>query len=302
MDLSWIAPAIASPAVYAAVTIGDKLILTRTGIRLASFYFYVGFSQLVIAGFIFAIEGIPDAPAAAFWAAYGGGFLWGAGLTLMFWVLRREEVSRVTPVWQSSPIFVAVIAVLFLDEALAWQHWAAIMLVVGGAAAVSLRRGEMGKGFALRPTFFMLLMGALLIGIAQTLLKTASDDLSIWHSMAFRGIGLFTSLSLPNMRPGAIVGLVKFFRVPRYGVALLFTETLAPFVGNALLLTAIANGPVSLVSALLGTRPVFVLGLTLVLAFAAKGLLEDRMGRDDVAVKVASTGAVVGGIALIALA
>lgn len=304
LELSWVAPAIGSPVIYAAVSIGDKLILSRTGIRLGSFYFYVGASQLVTAAFVLAIEGLPVAPAEATLSAWGGGFLWGAGLTLMFWVLKREEVSRVTPVWQTSPIFVAVIAVAFLDEALMWRQWLAICLVVAGAAAVSLRRSRAGAGptgFVLRPTFFVLLLGSLLIGIAQTLLKAAADDLSVWHSMAFRGIGLFTALSLPHARPQALREMGRFLWSPRTGAAIFFTETAAPFVGNLLLLTAIANGPVSLVSALLGSRPIFVLLLTLLLGLIAKGVMDDRMTRGDVAVKAASTGAVVGGVALIAL-
>lgn len=302
MDLSWIAPAIGSPVIYAAVSIGDKLILARTGIRLASFYFYVGASQLGIAAIVLLVNPLPPTDWDVVLRAMGGGFFWGAGLLLMFWVLRREEVSRVMPVWQSSPIFVAILAVVFLDERLAWQHWVAIILVVGGAAAVSVRRGELGRGFALRPTFFVLIAGAFLIGIAQLLLKTVADDLTVWHSMALRGTGLFLSLALPNARPGAIRELVRFVSAPRMGIALLCTETVAPFVGNFLLLTAIAGGPVSLVSALLGTRPVFVLGLTLLLGFAAKGLLDDRLGREEMVIKAASTAAVVGGVALIALA
>ncbi len=303
MDLSWVAPAIGSPMIYAAVSVGDKLILSRTRVMLASFYFYVGFSQLAIAAIILVVNPLPAMHWDVTMRALGGGFLWGLGLTVMFWVLQREEVSRVTPVWQTSPLFVAILAVIFLDEALAWQHWLAVVLVVVGAAAVSVRRGQGGGigGFALRPTFFLLLFGALLIGIAQLFLKSVADDLSVWHSMAIRGVGLFLSLALPNMRPDALRGLVKFLSVPKQAGAIFCVETAAPFFGNLLLLTALANGQVSLVSALLGTRPIFVLGITLVLGFAAKGLLDDKLGRGDVMVKVSSTVAVVGGVALIAL-
>ena len=297
------APAIGSPVIYAAVSVGDKLILSRTGIRLASFYFYVGFSQLAIAAIILVVNPLPPTDWDVIMRALGGGFLWGLGLILMFWVLQREEVSRVTPVWQTSPLFVAILAVFFLHETLTWEHWVAVLLVVGGAAAVSVRRGQGGGvgGFALRPTFFLLLLGALLIGIAQLFLKSVADDLSVWHSMAIRGTGLFLSLALPNARPESLRGLVKFLSVPKQAGAIFCVETVAPLFGNLLLLTALANGPVSLVSALLGTRPVFVLGLTLVLGFASKGLLDDRLGRGEVLVKALSTIAVVGGVALIAL-
>lgn len=303
MDFTWIAPAIGSPVIYAAVSIGDKLILSRTGIRLASFYFYVGFSQLATATVILAVSPLPTTDWDVIMRALGGGFLWGAGLILMFWVLRREEVSRVTPVWQSSPIFVAILAVVFLGEDISWQHWMAILLVVGGAAAVSVQRGKDGSGgFALRPAFLVLLLGALLIGIAQLFLKSVADDMSVWHLMAIRGTGLFLSLGLPNARPEALRALLQFVSIPRRAGALLSVETIGPLFGNLLLLTAIANGPVSLVSALLGIRPVFVLGLTLLLGVFAKGLLDERLSRDEVAIKAIATTAVVAGVALIAFA
>ncbi len=294
------APALGSPLVYAAVSIGDKVILSRAAIPLASFYFHVGFSQLAIAAIVLAVNPIHSLPWDVGLMAYGAGFIWRLALTLMFWVLKREEVSRVTPVWQSSPIFTAILAVLFLGETLTWNLWLAILLVVAGAAAVSVDLTRRGSGSVLRPTFLMLIAGAMLIGTAQMLLKQVSDDLSVWHSMAIRGLGLFTSLGLPYARPSNLIALARYLAVPRQGLMLIGAETIGPLFGNLMLLTAIANGPVSLVSALIGTRPVFVLAGTVLLGLTAKGLLSDRMGKSDVLVKGLSTCAVIGGIALIA--
>jgi drug/metabolite transporter (DMT)-like permease len=195
---------------------------------------------------------------------------------------------------------VALLAVLFLDERLAWAHWAALGLVVIGAAAVSYRGGAGGSWF--RPAYGLLLLGALMIGVAQVILKSVADDLSVWHSMALRGTGLFTSLALPYARPHNIVALARAMAAPRTAGALLITETIAPLFGNLLLLTALANGPVSLVSAVLGTRPVFVFLGTLAAGVFVKGLLEDRLTRSDIFLKGASALAVVAGVFLIALA
>jgi transporter family protein len=300
MEWNWIAPALASPMVFSLVTIGDKFILSRVQLRLTSFYIFVGSSQLLIAAAILVINTPASLPWREIGAAFGGGSLWGIGLLMMFWVLRREEASRVTPVWQSSPIFVAVLAVIFLGEDLAWYRWIAIFMVVGGATAVSLRRGELGTGFALRPTFFVLLAGALLIGVAQLLLKVAAGELSVWHSMAFRGIGLFTAMVPAFLTPANLRPLAGFMRRPLAPV-LVLTEMVGPFIGNVLLLTAIANGPVSLVSALLGTRPLFVFLGALVMSVIARQVLAESMTRGDLAMKAASAGLVVGGIFLIAV-
>ena len=302
-DLNWILPAIASPIVYAAISIGDKRIISTLGLRLGGLYLFIGFAQLIIALAIIGIHGWPDAPASAIWASTVGGFLWGGGLMIMFLVLQREEVSRVTPVWQTSPVFAAVFAVLFLDETMTPVGWLAVLLVVGGAVAVSLGRSGAGlAAFTVRPTFFLLVLGAAIIAVAQLLLKVGSEDLDVWHNMAFRGIGFWFSIALPWIRPAYVRALFSWLRTPSNAVSLSLTEGIGPFIGNLFLLVAIANGPVSLVSALLGTRPVFVLAGALLLGLVAKDFFSERMTREDLLVKSAATAAVVAGVVLISVA
>jgi len=302
-DINWILPALASPIVYAAVSIGDKRIISNLGLRLGSFFVFVGTTQLSIGLAIIAIAGWPHAaPASALLSSYAGGFLWGSALMLVFFVLQREEVSRVTPVAQSSPVFAAIFAVLFLGETLAWYGYLAVLFVVAGAAGVSLGRNGRGlAAFAVRPTFFMLLAGAAMIGLAQLLLKVASEDLGVWHNMAFRGIGLWTPITLPWLRQPYISGLAAWLKHPSNAVSLLLTDSLGPRTGNFLLLMAIANGPVALVSALLGSRPVFVLAGALFLGLFAKGFINERFTKADLLIKGAATASVVTGVVIISV-
>ena len=155
--------------------------------------------------------------------------------------------------------------------------------------------------FAVRPTFFLLLFGAAIIAVAQLLLKVGSEDLNVWHNMAFRGAGLFTSIAAPWLRPPYPGRLVSWLRTPSNSISLALSESIGPFTGNLLLLTAIANGPVSLVSALLGTRPVWVLGATLLLGLFAKQFISESISGRDLALKTAATGAVVTGIVIISV-
>jgi drug/metabolite transporter (DMT)-like permease len=300
-DAAWVIPAIISPAIYAAVSIGDKLLLSRAGLPVRSMYLFVGVTQLFIAAVILAVHGVPDASASTIFAAYGGGFLWGLALYGMFTGIQREEISRVTPVWQSSPIFAGILAVVFLGESVSWAGWLAILLVVGGAASISVRRGALGAGYVLSPVFWILIASAALVGGAQLLLKVSSEELDVWHNMAFRGIGLYCALGLQFTRPRHFRNLYLFVARRRAGLGLLATEGAGPFAGNLFLLLAIQNGPVSLVSALLGTRPIFVLAGTLLLALAVKGALDDKLARSDIVVKSASTAAIVAGIFIISL-
>ncbi len=302
-DLNWVAAALASTIIYAGVTVGDKLILTRIGIRLPAFYMFTGVSQGIVSVFILAIDPPQDVPVSAALAGFGGGAFWGTGLTLMFWGLTREQVSRVAPVWHTSPIFVAIMAVLFLGESLWWLQWLAIALVVFGAIAISMRSSDLGIGFGIRPTFLVILFGAILIGSGQLLLKEGSGDQSVWSLMAFRGLGLFTAMFFPYARPSSFAELFRYMRSASRAGAIVLNDGIGPFVGNLLLLWAIAIGPISLVSGVVASRPVFVLLITLGIGLLASKLLPDEeMTRSDLALKVMATAAVVAGVVIIAVA
>ncbi|MDG0866512.1 EamA family transporter [Candidatus Lucifugimonas marina] len=301
MELSWVLPAIASPFVYALVSIGDKWILSTLKLRIESFNQFVGGTQLIIALAILVILGLPDAPFESIASAFGGGMIWGLALILLFWTLRSEEIGRVVPVSQTSPVFAAILGVVFLGEHLAWWGWLAVLLVVAGAAIVSADPQKIMSG-GFKKVYLWVVLAAALIGIAQVLLKISSEHLGVWHNMSIRGSGLFLTLALPVLRPSVVKDLVTFITTKRTAIPVLITEGIGPIFGNGFLLLALANGPVSLVSALLGTRPIFILLITLAFAPIAKRALNEQFSRSDVVTKVVSTVAVVTGVVIISLA
>lgn len=301
MELSWVLPAIASPFVYALVSIGDKWILSTLKLRIESFNQFVGGTQLIIALAILVILGLPDAPFESIASAFGGGMIWGLALILLFWTLRSEEIGRVVPVSQTSPVFAAILGVVFLGEHLAWWGWLAVLLVVAGAAIVSADPQKIMSG-GFKKVYLWVVLAAALIGIAQVLLKISSEHLGVWHNMSIRGSGLFLTLALPVLRPSVVKDLVTFITTKRTAIPVLITEGIGPIFGNGFLLLALANGPVSLVSALLGTRPIFILLITLAFAPIAKRALNEQFSRTDVVTKVVSTVAVVTGVVIISLA
>ena len=96
-EVNWIIPALASPIVYAGISFGDKLIISRRGLNLGAFFLFVGIAQFLTAGLVLLFNGWPQEVSIIYLlSSFGGGFIWGVALMLMFLVLRREEVSRVT--------------------------------------------------------------------------------------------------------------------------------------------------------------------------------------------------------------
>jgi drug/metabolite transporter (DMT)-like permease len=189
---------------------------------------------------------------------------------------------------------------VFLGEHLGIWGWIAVLLVVAGAAIVSAEPKQILSGGFSR-VYLYVMAGAALVGVAQVLLKTSSEDLNVWHNMSFRGIGLFTTLALPFLRKSVVQDLGVFLMNRKTAVPIFIIEGIGPIFGNLFLLLALANGPVSLVSALLGTRPIFILIITLIFAPFAKRALAEKFTRADIITKAVSTTAVVSGVIIISL-
>jgi drug/metabolite transporter (DMT)-like permease len=300
-DIGWIAAALGSALVFSCVSINDKIVLSHFRLSPSALSFSIGFGQIIVTAFIFVAVGWPSVPAHVLLRAGAVGILWGGGLLLMFWMLRREEVSRVVPVFHIYPVFVALMAVFLLDEELTWIKWIAVFLAVGGAVLASANPSGGNGRTLLRPMLAFLILAALLVGFAQLILKTIADDLSVWHVLAFRSIGIFIAMSLPLMRPAVVRELWDFVRKWQGTATIIGIDTGGVYAGNILLVLAIRGGPVSLVSAIVGTRPLFVFLLTLLLGWKLSWLLKEELGPAQIALKLASAAMVVSGLALIAL-
>ena len=87
--------------------------------------------------------------------------------------------------------------------------------------------------------------------------------------------------------------------LPTY--ALLSLNEGIAFSGIILSFWAMEQGPVSLVSTLLSTRPFFVFVYALVLSLVLPAVLEERLTKGVALVKLVSIGLIVGGVTLLTL-
>ena len=81
---------------------------------------------------------------------------------------------------------------------------------------------------------------------------------------------------------------------------LAFNETIAP-VGLVLMLWALERGPVSLVSTIVASRPVFVVIFAFIMSRISPMFLEWSPGKGMLALRLIATAMIVGGIAIIYL-
>ncbi|MBT3943412.1 MAG: EamA family transporter [Chloroflexi bacterium] len=297
--IDWTAAAIMSAALFAVVSITDKVIMTGMGLRVRGFLLFIGFQTLITAVTVAIVNPFPSADTEVYVRGVGVGLMWGVSAPLVLWTLSREEVSRVTPISQSHPLLVVIFAVVLLGESLSLLESVAATLAIGGAVLAAVRLSDAGQ-IRLSGSLAFLGIAVVVIALAQILLKTVTDDLSFWHAMALRSVGMSFVLMLMNFRIPILVELGRFMWSPARFIALALDAAAATIAMTAITF-AIATGPVSLANAFASTTPLFVFFATMFLAWKTRLLRDEVLDRRAISQKLLAAGMVVGGLVLIAL-
>jgi drug/metabolite transporter (DMT)-like permease len=233
-------------------------------------------------------------------AAGASGLCWGGALGMMFWGYKYEEASRASAIIHTFPVFVAILAVTVLGETLVAGQWVAIIVVVAGAFTISLRTSNGGKILRLTRAFPILIGASMFTALALLTGKYALEELSVWLVFSLRNYGMVVVFVF-LWRPGAFGELFRAVRNWRTMLLLLLAEySLAP-LAVVLNVTATSLGPVSLVSTLTATRPVFVFIFGSILSVPALRLLDEPLDRPTLLVKLVAIIMVVSGIAALTL-
>jgi drug/metabolite transporter (DMT)-like permease len=214
--------------------------------------------------------------------------------------LIKEEVSRVIPVVYTYPIFVAVIAAPLLGETLGYLQWLAIIIVVAGAVMVSIRQSPSGTAVWPGKLLLILFGSSLLYAMADITAKYALAYFSFWNMFSLTAFCLSGVFLLVSARPHILRQLSDMRQRRSTMVLLAFDETLAT-VAAMLLFWALERGFVSLTSAIVGTRPIFVVIFALILSRVLPASLEWHPGKGMLPLRLMATVMIVSGVVIIYL-
>lgn len=299
--MNWIALALVGAALFGIANILEKHVLSSRLTSIAPYLFILG-TISAFSGFIFfSISGVPhDAPVKALTLAIVAAILFAAGLAMVFLALKQEEVSRVVPLRQLTPIFVTILAVLFLDEYLSLLEWGAMLVTVAGAILISIKRDPEAGGIVLGKTFFLLAGSSLLVAISNVLVKEALVDLSVWTVIGINHLGLATIFYVTTLRPSTLRQLHQMAkqRTPLY---LALTAEIIATIASLAQFWSYSLGPISLATVVLATRPFFVLVYATILSVWVPKLIEETGGRGTITLKLVATTMIVSGVGIIAI-
>jgi len=296
--MTWANAALLSASVMALVSILDSHLVSKRFPSMRSFLLPIGLIHLVYGVTMrsaFPLPGGVDVSLVG--VAVLSSCLRTGAVVIMLDNLRHREVSSVIPVVYAYPMFVAVMAFMFLGERLTLLQWGAVGIVASGAVMISLgwepSRSDMG-----RPRAALLFLSSLLLAAADVTSKQALSQLTFWNLFWVQASvmgGIFLLYTLRRSVLAEIGALADRWRALKL---LALNELIAP-VGIVLSYWAMAHGPVSLVSALLSSRPLLVLLFALALSHRAPDFLLWNKGRRLLITKVVATAMIVGGVAII---
>ena len=302
MTIDWASIAILGTIALGLVHIIDSHLISRRMPSLRAYLLPVGIIILlygIITSILFPLpEDIGTWPLLV---AVASGLLRSTALGILLYILKTEEVSWASPLFHTYPVFVAIMAVPLLDEVLGYMQWLAIVIVVAGALIISVKKSSGSPVTWLGKSFLFLTSASLLMAVADVSGKYALEYISSWNIYwisSFCMSGLFLLVSL---RPTVIRELKSMpWRRPAMAM-IVVNETLA-MVGIVLIFWAMEAGPVSLVSTISSSRPIFVFVLALVVnRFLPGALMEEQTGRGVLAIRLVATTMIASGIAIIYL-
>ena len=245
-----------------AIGFGFSSILTRWGMRDSNPVTgaMVGsLVQVLALSVIIAVnppEGISLMGVAYFVAS--GLFASALGRFLNYTSIQRIGVSTTSTIIGSSPLFSTIFAAFFLAEEVTLSVLAGTVLVVGGVAITSLKEGSRGE--LLNTAITTPILAAAAYGASSVFRKLGVD--LIPHAPFGAMIGAATSLASFSIYLIA-TGQLGLFKLTKSSRRYFGLSGLVVTVAWLSMYSAFALGKVSVVSALIGTSPLFTLILSL---------------------------------------
>ena len=214
-----------------------------------------------------------------------------------FKALSVEEVSRVIPLLQLTPVFVLILSSLLLRETLKPEDYVAFGLLVLGGTLFAIR---LGKGIRISVAFYLMIISSFLLAVYSVALKylfSTQDFYTVFIWVQIAGfLAFFQLLSYSPLR-GSLHATYKTTN-RKIGVILVAEQAVA-CVSVFAYSYAIAHGPITLVSSVSATQPLFVLVFASLLSYRFPRVLREELTRMDLALKGLGLVAILSGTYLI---
>jgi len=195
------------------------------------------------------------------------GFAFAFLFILYNFAMMKEQGTNVVSLIYTSPLFVAVLALVFLGESLSGLNYVGILILILSAFLVLYKRLDM-KNLALG----IILVYAFCSAALRVASKSALENVDVWSFFFWFLVGgLIGTVVLAAIRPRRLVAAWR--KVDARLFLLLVATTAFSMVGFVLLYTAFSLGSVVLASSLAAIQPTIVFLYSAILARVRPGVI-----------------------------
>ncbi|MDO8424550.1 MAG: EamA family transporter [bacterium] len=271
----WIFFSILAPLCWAIANAIDKYILTKWVKKPLIPIIITGVVGLATSSVIYFIRGFSELSSFNIFLALTSGVITILLYVFYFKAIQIEEASRIVPLFYLSPLFVLILAAIFLNEVFTPEKYLGIFLLIAGAVLISIKNfSKISFGKAVGWMALSAVFGSITALLAKYLLNLAD----FWTIFSYRSMGMaIGSLPIAYFYFSDLRKVVKQFG-KRTIVAISASETMG-LIGILFITIATSAGFVTLVNALSSIQPFFVLIITGLLGVFYPHIIKEESSR-----------------------
>jgi len=213
--------------------------------------------------------------------AFASGIFYITMIILYCRAVKIEEISKIVPMFYLAPLFVLILATIFLGEFFTPLKYIGIFFLIIGAVLMSSK----GLRFSFGKAFWLMIACALFLSVSSVITKYLLGFADFWTIFAYEKIGVGIAII-----PVLYFGLSHMKSdVKEHGkrvVGAICISDILTVVGSMLATAAISVGSVTLVNAMTSVQPFFVLLFAVVLSIFYPRILKEEIGKSAVLLKL----------------
>ncbi len=284
--MSWILFALIANVLFAVSNLFDKFLIEKRVRDPLALTILGGWIDLLAAVTIVLIHGLFLNGTWQIAVLVLAGIFVEMALIPYFKALSLEDASRISPLFQSMPVFVLLLSSVFLKEELTHRQLLGYLLILSGGFIVSLEKTDAGI-LKIRTAFWWVLLASILWALPAVMFKFVIVSQNFWDALAWEFIGVSIGATiLFFLYSSRVLAQVRDIRAGTW--AILNINELIYIVGRMSNFYAIMLGVVSLVAVLGGTIPLFVFLFGLMLSIWFPEIIKEDITRASVVAKIAA--------------
>ncbi|MDO8638301.1 MAG: EamA family transporter [Candidatus Daviesbacteria bacterium] len=297
--MNWLFFALLAPAIYAIVVFIDKYILEKKVKDYLGMPIYSSIVAGVFGIIIWIVTGFPLLSPRDTILIILTGVLTVFGLTSYFKALSDDEASKVTILFQMTPVITLVLSYLFLGDKLSVQQFLGFILILISTIGISVNKSL--REFNFSNTFFLILLTDFLWASAFVLFKFVVDTNSFVKLISYESFGIgigglilytfFPSIKMAFKKTNKQAGSVIFWFI-------IVNETIF-LISRLLTYLAISKGPVALVDVVAGTQVIFAIVYGFILTKISPKTFQEDISQGGLSKKIIIAALILLGLVLI---